>query len=141
VLVLANADKGETAVTIDGTPYVLASTFNSLIALQQLFKDVDGTLPSVDSILQRAQRGDLSAVRGVFWSTLLRHHPQMTVEQAGELIDAAGGPRALNALVDAVHQTSAADGRDVEAVQQRARPRKTAAPRRRSRGQIGARLT
>ena len=78
----ANPERGETMVEIGGVPYVLASTFNSLIALQQHFAK-DGSVPTVESVFLRAQHGDLEAFRALFWSLLQRHHPTVTIEAAG----------------------------------------------------------
>jgi hypothetical protein len=131
----ANPEKGEFGIVIGDKPYVLCMTFNGLIDLQNLFAK-DGAMPSIESILLRAQRGELVAVRGVFWATLRRHHPELTVEQAGELIHEAGGAGAVDALLQNAGATSAPDPRDLAAVGgAAARPPKG----RRARG-TGARL-
>lgn len=111
----ANPEKGEFGVQIGGRPYVLVSTYNGLIALQNLFT-VKGDKPSVEAILTRAQQGDLEAIRGVFWSTLLRHHPEITVDQAGDLIQEAGGPGAVDAMLVQSGAASAPDPRDLAAI-------------------------
>lgn len=132
----ANPEKGEFGIEIGGRPYVLAMTFNGLIDLQQLFSQ-DGALTPIASILARAQQGDLVAVRAVFWSTLRRHHPDITVEQAGDLITAAGGSDAIDVMVNRAFDASAPDKRDMTAVGGGpANPPKAARKRR----GIGARL-
>ena len=131
----ANPEKGEFGIVIEGVSYVLVTTFNGLIDLQNYFAK-DGAMPSIESILLRAQRGELDAVRAVFWSTLRRHHPQITVEQAGELIQAAGGMGAVDALLSGAATASAPDPRDVAAVGGATNP-----PKARRRRGIGARLS
>jgi hypothetical protein len=131
----ANPEKGEFGIVIEGVSYVLVTTFNGLIDLQNHFAK-DGSMPSIESILLRAQRGELEAVRAVFWSTLRRHHPQLTVEQAGDLIQAAGGAGAVDAMLANAGAASAPDPRDVEAVGGVPNPPKVARKRR----GIGARL-
>jgi hypothetical protein len=128
----ANPEKGEFGIVIEGVSYVLVTTFNGLIDLQNHFAK-DGAMPSIESILMRAQRGELEAVRAVFWSTLRRHHPSVTVEQAGDLIQALGGAGALDLLLAQAGAASSPDPRDVDAVG--ANP-----PKARRRRGIGARL-
>lgn len=136
----ANPERGETKVDIGGTTYVLASTFNSMIALQQLFEK-DGKIPPVESVLMRAQRGDLTAFRAVFWAMLRRHHANVTVEQAGDLIDAAGGVAALDEMLNRAQTTSAGTPEDVTALRGAERNPRKAAKANGRRGRIGARLT
>lgn len=135
----ANPELGETKVVIGGVPYVLAMTFNSMIALQQMFER-NGEIPRVETVLQRAQDGDLFAFRAVFWTTLRRHHPALTIDQAGDLIDAAGGVNALDAMIQRVQAGSGPDEEDRAAVGGAANPPKAAKATRR-RGRTGGRLT
>ena len=133
----ANPEKGELDITIGGQSYVLASSFNGLMEVQSLFA-VDGVRPSIGSILKRAKDGDLEVLRALFWSTLRRHHPQIDLQKAGDLIDDVGGPSKLDALLDKVSKAGEPDTRDVDAVGGGAKnPRKPA--RKRATG-IGARL-
>jgi len=134
-MITANPEKGEFGIVIGAQSYVLCMTFNGLIDLQNLFAK-DGAIPTIESILKRATNGELEAVRGVFWATLRRHHPNVTVEQAGELIHEAGGAGAVDAMLQHTGVASAPDPRDVEAVGGAAtRPPKARKPR-----GIGARL-
>lgn len=111
----ANPEKGEFGIEIGGRPYVLAMDFNGFIDLQGLFTKGD-VVPSVDSLMDRAQKGDLAVMRGVFWATLRRHHPEITVQQAGDLINEAGGLAKVNALIDGAALAAAPDKRDVAAL-------------------------
>jgi hypothetical protein len=111
----ANPEKGEFGIVIEGVSYVLVTTFNGLIDLQNYFAK-DGAIPTIESILLRAQRGELEAVRAVFWSTMRRHHPQITMEQAGELIQAAGGAGAIDAMLATAGEASGPDPRDVQSL-------------------------
>lgn len=133
----ANPEKGEFQIVIGGQTYVLAMAFNGLIDLQQLFAK-DGAMPTIASILLRAQHGDLEAVRAVFWATLRRHHPDITVQQAGDLIQDAGGVGSVDSMIVNAVDAASPDKRDLAAVGgAEGNPPKAA--RKRPRG-IGARL-
>lgn len=126
----ANPQQGETPIVIAGTTYVVAMTFNAMIQLQQLFT-VDGKLPLIEAVYMRGQAGDLEAYRAIFWASLQRHHPELSLEDVGRLIDVAGGPAQLDALLEAALAQSRPDPQDEAAL---GRPPKTAAAPRRRRG-------
>lgn len=111
----ANPEKGEIEFVINGRPYVLVMTFNGMIDLQNLFA-TGGPVPKVEQILGRCADGELAAVRGVFWSLLRRHHPQVTIEEAGDLIQEAGGSRDIDALLAKAGAASGPDPRDIAAL-------------------------
>jgi len=127
-MVTANPEKGEVPIVIGGQTYVCVMTFNGLIDLQnELAKG--GALPTVESIMTRCENGELEAVRGVFWATLRRHHPQITIEQAGDLIQELGGQAAVDSLLQKTGKASGPDPRDLVALGGGTRPRKAAKPR------------
>jgi len=130
----ANPEKGEVQIDINGQAYVCVMSFNGLIDLQNLLSK-GGERPTVESIMTRCASGDLEAVRGVFWATLRRHHPQITVEEAGDLIQAAGGSGAVDAFLQQTGRASAPDPRDLTALGGASRPPK-AAKRRRGTGAV-----
>lgn len=123
---MANPERGETSVEIAGKKYTLAMTFNAGVQLQTLMSKGQPEAVPMDLILQRAMKGDLLCLRGLFWSLLLEHHPQLTPEDAGRLIDDVGGIANINALVDQAVTTSGPDPRDVEALKDGANPQKAA---------------
>lgn len=126
----ANPERGEVDLTIGGKSYVLAMGFNGLIALQNLFA-VDGVKPTVDAILQRMTRGDFEAFRGVFWALFLRHHKDVTIERAGELMDEIGGMDALDGLLTRAMEQGHPDPDDTKALGAASRrPQKAAQSRR-----------
>jgi hypothetical protein len=112
---MANREKGEVAVEINGATYTLVLNFNSLIALQGLFSQ-PGALVSVEDIFRRANDGDLEYFRALFWATLRKYHKGITVEGAGDLIDAAGGIELLNAKLLEVGEASGPDPVDTAAL-------------------------
>lgn len=111
----ANAEKGETSVVIGGVTYVLAQHYNGLMALQTLCAR-EGKKPSVTEMLQRLQEEDLEMFRGFFWALLQRHHPHISLEQAGDLITEAGGIGVVDRLIQRAQAASSPDVADVQAL-------------------------
>lgn len=134
----ANPEKGEVELVIEGVSYVLVMSFAGMIALQNKHT-VDGVKPPVEAVFAKAQRGDLEAFRDVFWALFLRHHPEVTPDTAGRLMDDAGGLQRLDALLAGAMVQGQPDPRDVAAVERLSgRPPNAAATRRR-RGGTGGR--
>ena len=46
---------------------------------------------SFDRVLAKVNNGHVKHIRAVVWAALQRHHPAVTIEQAGDLIQEAGG--------------------------------------------------
>jgi len=84
---MANPQRGELEVVVDGTPYCWRLTMNALCTLEgrtgqkllELFSAVDGFSPH--------------ALRDVVWAALQEHHAAeyQTADAAGEFIDRMGG--------------------------------------------------
>lgn len=137
----ANPEKGEVDVVIGGVRYTLVMTFNGLIDVQNALA-VNGVKPKVDRVMDLVAAQDLEAFRAVFWGTLRRHHPDISLQAAGELMSDAGGLPALDAMLAEVSRGSSPDPRDVKAVEvATGRPSKAAkAARKTTTRGIGARL-
>lgn len=134
---MANREKGEVALTINGQQYTLAPGLNALVAAEGAMSVIRGKDVSSVEIISAVQSGNLTAFRALFWGMLRKYHSGVTIEQAGELVDAFGGMDLLNsALEDALLHTQP-DRRDVEALGvTKSNPRRA-----RVNGGIGARST
>jgi hypothetical protein len=73
---MANPVKGEVAFEVEGRDYKLVLDFNALC-------EVEDVLGADGMDLARPK-----AIRAIFWAALLRHHPDVTVQDAGDLIGA-----------------------------------------------------
>lgn len=92
---MANPHKGQVALNVDGKDYTLSFSINALCELE------DALGESVNAIA--AQMGDsskvrLKTIRTLVWAALLDHHPGTSVEEAGNIISAAGVPAAMEAI-------------------------------------------
>lgn len=88
---VANPERGEVEITVirDGEtkPYVLKMTMNASVAMQKRLGK------PVAEIIDDLQKLDVLAIRDLAFMLLQKHHKDeiKTVEQAGDLLDDAGG--------------------------------------------------
>lgn len=87
---MANREKGEIGIEIAGTTYTLSMGMNGMAALEELFSR-EGKDVTFQEVLRRVNAGSLRYQRAFIWAAFHQHHPDLTVDQVGELIDAAGG--------------------------------------------------
>lgn len=86
---MANKIKGEVGFSADGQDYVLLLDFNALCELDDVVPGLmDGS----------AALGSPKAVRAVFHAALRAHHSDLTVTDAGRLIQEIGLPRAAELI-------------------------------------------
>src|SRR3546814_13466412 len=93
---MANAVKGEASLKAGDKEYTLVMSVNALCEAE----DVLGM--ATDEILARYSSGlSVKLLRGLIWAALQTNHP-CTVDEAGEIIEAAGVPSAKTALEQAI---------------------------------------
>lgn len=86
---MANPERGELAVTLDGRPFTVKYGLGALASLQELvLRDVGQLLPP-DQIIAEATKGRVLFMRAVIWAGLQRYHAALTVRDVEDLIDAA----------------------------------------------------
>src|SRR3546814_1678827 len=84
--IMANAVKGEASLKAGDKEYTLVMSVNALCEAE----DVLGM--ATDEILARYSSGlSVKLLRGLIWAALQTNHP-CTVDEAGEIIEAAGVP-------------------------------------------------
>lgn len=84
---MANAVKGEASIEVEGQTYVLAFDINAMCEVEYILDR------STDRILRElAAVPALNVVRALLWGGLRRHHPDVDLKGAGELIETLGGP-------------------------------------------------
>lgn len=94
----ANPVKGESSFVADGKTYTLRFTFESLVQVEQHFGK---RIVRVFGDLMSSEDGPaLADLRFVVWQGLRHHHPEMTVEQAGDVIFSAMQERTILAVLE-----------------------------------------
>lgn len=80
----------------DDKTYTLSLSCNAMIDVE---KALDMGYPKILADLADVNNIRIASVRVLFWGCFRDHHPDVTVEQAGELMMAQGG---IEAVVDTV---------------------------------------
>lgn len=92
---MANAFKGE--FPIEGTPYVLRYTYNSLCEIE--------SRAGVNFLVvmnRMNPQPSLSDVRLLLWGGLLHNQPDLTIEQAGDIIEDLGYAKVLGEVMSGI---------------------------------------
>lgn len=127
---MANRDKGEIDIQVDGTTYRLIMDINALIELEDLYSTPEKEVRFAE-LIPHLMRGSLRHIRAAVWASLRAHHPEMTVEDAGRLIQAAGGLAGFAQHLKQLMNTTGPDARDATELSGGARrPRKAQAGKR-----------
>jgi|SRR6478735_4549944 len=87
---MANRELGEVDITINGATYTLVLNTNAMVLLEDRFSTKDHEV-TFDQVLARVSAGSVRHIRAFVWAALQAHHRELTIEQVGDLIQAAGG--------------------------------------------------
>jgi hypothetical protein len=128
---MANPQKGEVPLTVKGQQYLLVLNTNAIAALEAVISTPDRDVV-LSEVLFSMARGSHRYTRAFVWACLRRDHKTMTLEQTGDLIDAAGGPEKLFSQLAALKRSAMPDAEDAALVKKKD-PARPSTPRR-SRG-------
>jgi hypothetical protein len=123
---MANRERGEISLVADGRTYTLVLDTDAMVALEELFSTPthDATW---DEIGAKVKRGSVRIVRALIWAMLQRHHSDVSLKEAGHLIDAAGGLVKLGRVLEMATKSMQPDPEDLEALGPPANPPKAQA--------------
>lgn len=115
---------GEVTREIGGKSYTFKLGVNQMIALEEMCSTPEKRV-TFQEVATRAEKGDIVAARALLLVSLKKYQPDMTEEDAGDLMDVVG--REMGLLMAGVTEGAKPDPADIKAlgVRQR-RPRKTA---------------
>lgn len=89
---MANPHKGELAFEAGGKTYTLRFSTNAICELEdkldRSFLSISGDLAKAVTEPDKVRFG---TVRAIMWAGLRDHHPNLTVEEAGEIMTQVGG--------------------------------------------------
>lgn len=77
---MANAVKGEVALSAFGVDYTFVLDLNALCEAEEY----------VPGIMDGADIKSMRAIRAVFWSGFIAHHPEVTLKDAGRIAQEVG---------------------------------------------------
>lgn len=92
---MGNPHRGEVTFKVADAEYVLKFSTNAICELE------DRLDKSLNVIVANMER--LATVRALLWAGLRAHHPDVTLPQAGEIIDRSGMAAATEAIGKALN--------------------------------------
>lgn len=87
---MANPHRGEMSFKTPDAEYTLVLSTNALCELEE---ELGKSVPAIVSDMQR-----LSTLRALLWASLRTRHPDISLAQAGEIIDRAGMVKTTEAI-------------------------------------------
>ena len=84
---MANPHKGELEFDVGNRPYKLSFSINALCELESLLGD---GVTQIAMLMTDPSKLKLTTMRALFWSGLRDHHGDITIAQAGDLMDRIG---------------------------------------------------
>src|SRR5688572_14969885 len=95
---MANRERGEVAIEVEGRAYTLRPSFNSICELEGLLNK------PFDVVMQDINEGRLSGVRSTLWCLMREHHRDEfpTLEAAGNWNEKVGLDRVRELLVSSM---------------------------------------
>jgi len=77
---MANNIRGEVALLHGGKTYTMVLDFNALAEFE------DATGKNAADVLDSPESMNISLARSLFWAGLQRHHPGLTLHEAGDIL-------------------------------------------------------
>jgi hypothetical protein len=100
---MANKNRGESDLKIGGKTYTLKFGWNAIAQIETVLdKGINEILPLIQD--PASFRG--GALIAVLWGVLRHHHGELTLEDAGDLLDEAGPAAVSEALMVAISHSS-----------------------------------
>lgn len=89
---MANKQRGEIPLSVDGKDYVLFLGTNALELLEEHFSALEKRDVGWQEVIGRVLAGrSIRYMKAFVWAALQEHQPGMTLQDAGRLIDKSGG--------------------------------------------------
>lgn len=85
---MANPQKDEVSVEVDGRTYTLVFNFSAMVAAESKAEAIGLKHTTWEQIFEQVQSTRSARyIRLIIWAMLIKYHPDMSLEQAGQLID------------------------------------------------------
>lgn len=117
---MANPQRGEVDVVVNGRVYTLAMDLNAMCELQAVLRPADPDSVELDDVMHKVAKMNPIYLRAFLWATLRRHHKDITLMGVSDLVVDAGGIEAFFAKLPQLLAYTQPDARDQGAVQEAA---------------------
>jgi hypothetical protein len=84
---MVNAHKGDVALEVGGKTYTLRYSHSALIKLE---KQLDQSIMRIMQDIGKADEMRIGTLVAILWAGLQKHHPDLSVDEACELLDEKG---------------------------------------------------
>lgn len=118
--VVANRLKGEVDIQVGAKTYTLCMDINALAWLEERYStpEQEVSFPQLLDRMEKSKR--ITDIRTMMCAALQKHHPGITIEEAGDVMQATGG---LTSFASQLHQkirdlrkSTVPDPKDLEAL-------------------------
>lgn len=123
---MANRQKGEVSLSVEGQIYTFVLTIDAMVALEDMFSTPQREV-TFQQVADRSIAGSVKHTRGLIWASLQEHHPDLTLKDVSNLIQQAGGVFAFSEKLQQLQLAAAADPKDIEELGLNGNPRKAQA--------------
>lgn len=112
---MSNPERGEVTLDAGGTSYRLRLTLNAMCELEDALSTPEKPVTFLE-VLGRLRRSSAKDIRWIVWAALREHHPEMTLKDAGELVQEAGGLFDFAGKLQTLTASAEPDPEDVKAL-------------------------
>jgi hypothetical protein len=109
---MANREKGETVFTVKGVDYTLLLDSDAMVAMEGAALRPDRVV-TFSEVMHWAQMGAWTYQRILVWASLRRHHPEISLKHAGDLMLESAGEEMDRAMRD-LASSAEPDPKDLE---------------------------
>lgn len=95
---MANANRGEVEIEVDGKKYVLRFSANALCDLEDA---LGMSILQITSMISDPAQIRMKMVRALLWAGLREKHPDLTILQAGDIVQELSLSGAFSVIEDA----------------------------------------
>jgi hypothetical protein len=100
---MANKHRGEVALEADGKTFKIAFSINAMCELEDLLnRSIVEVMTELEGARENFARLRIKTVRAIVWASLRDHHPESTMEDAGDIVTAAGVPAVMAKIAEAI---------------------------------------
>lgn len=107
---MANNERGELALTVGDRELTLVLDMDAICQIESRMSAEEGRTVPFGECLIGAASNSYRHVRAVLWGALRHHHPNVTVNDAGDLLVEIGGPEAFFATLAKLRKASEPEG-------------------------------
>jgi hypothetical protein len=137
---MANPQRGEVPLMVGDRAFTLVLDFDALCHLEDVLS-ANGQVVTAQEAIYHAMRSSLKYTRALLWAGLRRHHRDVSLIDAGELISDLGGVEKFYEVILALNQSTKPDQEDVSGRPRAARQGSTGGPTTSTGGGSGSRKT